>query len=191
MEKMDHRSVTHDHHVCVEKVQRFTEHDLDDLCDAADLAIRDGGGFGWLRPPEKPSMERFWQGVVASPTRDLYVARLDDVICGTVQLVFPLKHNQAQICIAQVTASFVAPWARGYGVGKALLQHIEEEARKDGIEVLQLDVRETQVAAMGLFEALGFERWGTSPNYAKVDGKWIAGHYYSKRITAEESSTAG
>jgi hypothetical protein len=27
---------------------------------------------------------------------------------------------------------------------------------------------------------LGYERWGTNPNYAVVNGKTIVGHYYTK-----------
>ena len=32
----------------VERITKFRPGDLNDLCDAADLAIRDGGGFGWI-----------------------------------------------------------------------------------------------------------------------------------------------
>ena len=31
-----------------------------------------------------------------------------------------------------------------------------------------------------LYERLGYQRWGTHPYYARVGGKWIAGHFYSK-----------
>ena len=33
--------------VSVERLERFRGSDIDDLCDATVLAIRDGGGFGW------------------------------------------------------------------------------------------------------------------------------------------------
>ena len=42
----------------VERVTRFRPGDLNDLCDAADLAIRDGGGFGWIDPPPRDVMEQ-------------------------------------------------------------------------------------------------------------------------------------
>ena len=38
--------------------------DLSDLCDAAELAITDGGGFGWLAPPPRDVLEAYWRGVL-------------------------------------------------------------------------------------------------------------------------------
>ena len=37
----------------VELVDDLRAADLSDLCDAAELAITDGGGFGWLAPPPR------------------------------------------------------------------------------------------------------------------------------------------
>ena len=39
-------------------------------------------------------------------------------------------------------------------------------------------MRETQSAAIQLYETMGFKRWGRHPKYAKVEGKLIAGLYY-------------
>ena len=47
---------------------------------------------------------------------------------------------------------------------------------------LQLDVRDTQAAAIHLYESLGYKRWGVNPAYAQVDGKIISGYFYSKTI---------
>ena len=73
----------------VERVTRFRTGDLNDLCDAADLAIRDGGGFGWVDPPPRDVMERYWKGVLIVPERHLFVAKLDGVVAGSAQLVAP------------------------------------------------------------------------------------------------------
>ena len=37
----------------VERLTEFNGADLHDLCDAAEAAIVDGGGFGWLTPPTR------------------------------------------------------------------------------------------------------------------------------------------
>ena len=55
---------------------------------------------------------------------------------------------------------------------------VQEGARAAGFAILNLDVRATQEAAIHLYEAMGFQRWGTHPAYALVDGKVIQGHYY-------------
>ncbi len=168
--------------ITVERLERFEGSDLADLCDATETAILDGGGFGWLKPPPRDVLERYWQGVVLVPERELLVGRHDGTIGGSVQLVRPPRNNEAQAFAASITINFVAPWARGHGMAKDLTEAVEGAARQHGFRVLNLDVRETQTAAIRLYESLGYERWGTNPFYARVRGKLIAGYYYSKRL---------
>ena len=47
---------------------------------------------------------------------------------------------------------------------------------------LNLDVRETQEAAIRLYESLGYERWGVHPDYAFVRGQSVRGYFYFKRL---------
>lgn len=156
--------------------------DLNDLCDATDAAVLAGGGFGWVRLPQREVMERFWQGVMAMPLRVLLVARLDGVIAGSVQLVRPAPNNEAQNFAVQLTSHFVAPWARGYGLARALLQEAEMIALDEGFEVINLDVRGTQEAAIALYENGGYELIGVHPAYARVKGRIVEGRYYFKRL---------
>jgi ribosomal protein S18 acetylase RimI-like enzyme len=166
----------------VQALERFRGSDLHDLCDAALQAIRDGGGFGWVEPPVRETMERYWRGVLAVPGRHLFVGRLDDVIAGSAQLVEPPPNNEAQAFIATLTTSFVSPWARGHGMARMLVEAAEATARERGFEMLALDVRETQLAAIQLYKALGFTHWGTNPYYARVRGRFIAGLYFHKAL---------
>jgi len=41
----------------VERVTRYSGTDLDDLCEATESAITEGGGFGWLTPPPRQVVE--------------------------------------------------------------------------------------------------------------------------------------
>lgn len=167
----------------VEHLTQLTAGDLNDLCDATDAAIESGGGFGWTSLPARETLERFWQGVLVMPARILFVARLDGVICGTCQLVKPPVNNEAQAHALQLTTNFVAPWARGHGLATLLLKKAEETAKKDGYKVINLDVRDTLQGAIKLYEAQGYQRFGTHPHYAEVDGQVIKGHYYTKNIS--------
>lgn len=167
----------------VEKILQFTNGDLNDLCDATDAAIIDGGGFGWTKLPARETLERFWQGVLVMPARILLVARLDGVICGTCQLVKPPVNNEAQAHALQLTTNFVAPWARGHGLAQLLIKQAEKVAKKEGFKVINLDVRETQESAIKLYESQGFLRIGTHPHYAEVDGEIVKGFYYMKEIS--------
>ncbi len=163
-------------------LQEFSPGELNDLCDATDEAIEAGGGFGWVKIPQREILERYWQGVLAMPARTLFVARLDGVICGSCQLMKPPFNNEAQSFSVQLMSNFIAPWARGHGLAKMLLEAVEANARKEGYEVINLDIRETLKSAIKLYEAMGYERIGTHPQYAKVDGEILKGHYYYKII---------
>jgi ribosomal protein S18 acetylase RimI-like enzyme len=168
----------------VERASQLTPRDIDDLCDAADAAILDGGGFGWLKPPPRHVMEAYWRGVLLVPERALFVARLDGTIAGSAQMVRAPRNNEAQSFACTMTTTFVAPWARGHGLARALVETVEATARAAGFAILNLDVRETQSAAIELYESLGFQRWGMHPAYALADGARIAGYYYFKDLIA-------
>jgi ribosomal protein S18 acetylase RimI-like enzyme len=173
--------------LAVARIEKLRPADLHDLGDAAEQAIRDGGGFGWIEAPTRDLMERYWRGVVLIPDRSLFVGRLDGVIGGSVQLVRPPRNNEAQAHAAALTTCFVAPWARGHGLARRLVQAAEAEARKTGVLVLNLDVRATQEPAARLFESLGFVCWGSHPYYARVHGEAVAGRYYYKDLTEAQA----
>lgn len=175
----------------VEWLERFRGADLHDLCDATILAVRDGGGFGWVELPDRDAMERYWRGVITVPGRSLAVARLDGMIVGSAQLVRPPPNNEAQAYAATLTTSFVAPWARGHGLARRLTVTVEELARRDGFDVLFLDVRETQLAAIQLYRQLGYIHWGTNPVYARVHGRTIGGHFFYKMLNEAGAEPAG
>ncbi len=175
--------------VTVEKVTELKRSDLYDLCDATEAAIIDGGGFGWVSPPDREVMERYWKGVMAVPERTLIVGRLDGVIAGSAQLVRPTRNNEAQAFACNLTTSFVAPWARGHGMARRLTQAVIDEATRLGFGILNLDVRETQRAAITLYDHMGFTRWGTHPHYARAKGRTIAGHFYYKVLERPEEET--
>jgi len=168
--------------VAVELITALNKRDLGDLCDAASAAIVDGAGFGWVRPPQREAFERYWRGVLIVPERKLLVARLDQVVAGSIQLVSPPRQKEAWAHACLVDTHFVAPWARGHGLARALLEAAIAEARAASFEVMNLSVRETQGAAIALYESEGFVRWGRHPKYAKVNSQLIAGLYYSKDL---------
>ena len=172
----------------VEHLEAFGGTDLDDLCDAAEAAIKGGGGFGWLSAPPRHIMENYWRGVLLVPERRLFVARLDRTICGSAQLARPPRNNEAQAFTAQLMSNFIAPWARGHGLARQLVVAVEDGARAAGYTILNLDVRDTQTAAIQLYESLGYVRWGTHPCYARVEDAVVPGHFYYKRLTPQDET---
>ena len=168
--------------IAVERLSSFEGSDINDICDAAEAAIVEGGGFGWLKAPPRHVFETYWRGVLLVPERQLLVGRLDGMIAGAAQLVRPPRYNEAQAHAATLTGHFVAPWARGHGLAHELTAAVEAAARAAGFRVLNLDVRETQARAIQIYEARGYVRWGSHPRYALVDGAFVQGHFYTKEL---------
>jgi len=168
--------------LAVERVNELHEDDLSALCEATNAAILDGGGFGWINPPGQAALERYFRGVMLVPERELFVGRADGVITGSAQLVRQPRNNEAQAFAAEIMHAFVAPFARGNGLARLMMVRIEERARNLGYKVLNLDVRETQEAAIALYDSLGYQRWGVHPEYARVRGQAIRGFYYTKTL---------
>jgi ribosomal protein S18 acetylase RimI-like enzyme len=175
-------TVTSGAEIEVASVTEFNGTDLDDLCETTEAAIKAGGGFGWLEPPRRHLLESYWKGVLLVPDRHLIVARLDGAIAGSVQLLRPLRANEAQAHQAQLLALFVAPWARRRGLAKQLLLKAEDVGRIAGASIVNLDVRETQAPAIALFDAMGYQRWGIHPAYARVENQILRGLFYWKEL---------
>ncbi|HLB97267.1 MAG TPA: GNAT family N-acetyltransferase, partial [Acetobacteraceae bacterium] len=81
--------------LAVERVEAFGEEDLHALCEATHAAILEGGGFGWVRPPERRALETYFRGVLLVPERQVFTARLNGTIVGSAQLVRPPRNNEA------------------------------------------------------------------------------------------------
>jgi len=177
------------HEMAVEVATALTPHDLADLCEATNAAIIEGGGFGWVSSQDRAALARHFRGVLLVPDRTLFIARLDGNVVGSAQLVRPPRNNEAQAFAAQLTHAYIAPYARGFGLARMLVDRVEEQAAATGLRVLNLDVRETQESAIALFEALGYTRWGTHPAYARVEGRTVAGHFYHKLLEPRRGRT--
>lgn len=165
-----------------EHIQKLKHVDMTDLCDATIAAIEKDGGFGWVTVPEREVLERYWRGVLAVPMRDLFVARLDGAIAGTAQLIRMPPNNQAQSFSAQLTTFFIAPWARGLGMSKLLIEEVEKRAKALDLNVINLDVRETQHGAIKLFKSMGYVQWGMNPLYALINDRVVPGYFFHKVI---------
>ena len=165
-------------HVAVDRVTDLADSDLSDLCAAAEDAIERGGGFGWLAAPPRPTLEAYWRGLMMIDGRHLFVARLDGVVVGALQLHEAPKNMESQASIGTVQSGFTATKARGYGIGRQLMVVAIDFAKAQGFTALKLDVRETQETAIGLYRSLGFVEWGRLPRYALIEGRWVGGLYF-------------
>ncbi len=168
--------------ISVDLLSSINKVDLADICNITEQAIKAGGGFGWLKVPPRDVLNQYWKGILLVKNRKLIVGRLNNDIAGTLQLMFNPSNNEAQQHICNVTSHFVAPWARGHGLAKAMIDKAEIIIKESGSNCVQLDVRETQKAAIQLIKSKGYRQWGINPNYATVDGNNIKGLYFLKKL---------
>lgn len=74
----------------------------------------------------------------------------------------------------EVWGVYCAPEARGQGLVKGCIALVLEEARKAGIELVQLSVAEQSPAPMALYRSFGFEPWGVQKHITKLaDGSYV------------------
>ena len=168
--------------ISVETLDHLSEVDLADLCNITEQAISAGGGFGWLRVPTREILNQYWQDIKNDRLNNLIVGRLNGVIAGTLQLSYEAPNIESRKNIAQIKRHFVAPWARGYGLAKSMIDFSETKAREENIKSIQLSVRQTQEAAIQLFSNKDYKVWGENPYYAFINGSFVKGIYFYKNL---------
>ena len=168
--------------ISVDTLTKLSEVDLADLCNITEQAISAGGGFGWLRVPTREVLNQYWQKITDDHLNNLIVGRLNGVIAGTLQLSYEAPNIESRKNIAQIKRQFVAPWARGYGLAKSMIDFSEQKAKEENIKSIQLSVRETQDAAIKLFSGKDYEVWGENPYYAFINGSFVKGIYFYKNL---------
>ena len=120
--------------ISVDTITKLTEVDLADLCNITEQAISAGGGFGWLRVPTRQVLNQYWQKITDDYLNNLIVGRLNGVIAGTLQLTYEAPNIESRKNIAQIKRQFVAPWARGYGLAKSMIDFSEQKAKEENIK---------------------------------------------------------
>ncbi|HLV97100.1 MAG TPA: helix-turn-helix domain-containing GNAT family N-acetyltransferase [Ktedonobacterales bacterium] len=100
----------------------------------------------------------------------LLVARLreEPVGCGALKL-----HEHAP---GEIKRMWVAPQARGLGLGRRLLQELERHAREAGVTVLHLETNHTLAEAIALYRHSGYQE------VEAFNDEPYAHHWFEKRL---------
>lgn len=151
---------------CVRCLEELKDAEIDELADVLIDCVESGASVSFMHPLARDRAVAFWRRVaqgVAAGQRALLVAEDALGVCGTVQLVFDLPENQPHR--ADLAKMLVHRRARRQGLGTALMQAAEAEARRRGKTLLVLDAV-TGGDAARLYERLGWIRVGDIPDYA-------------------------
>jgi DNA-binding MarR family transcriptional regulator/GNAT superfamily N-acetyltransferase len=108
---------------------------------------------------------------LTEPAGLLLVARLrgEPIGCGALKL-----HGREP---AEIKRMWVAPGARGLGVGRRILSELEQRAGRRGVGLLRLETNRTLKEAGGLYRSAGYvevEAFNDEP---------YAHHWFEKRLT--------
>jgi ribosomal-protein-alanine N-acetyltransferase len=95
---------------------------------------------------------------IAAPHSYPFVAEYNDMLVGYVCVTALFEE-------AQIMDLAVDPAMRGRGIALLLMKHAFILAREKGAEVMSLEVRSTNAAAIALYESLGFIRTGCRSKY--------------------------
>lgn len=139
---------------------RIREADFEDSRDAAGIvtvlnsyALDSMGGSRALSPDV---CERLVPTLREHPTSLVLLALVDDEPVGVAICFFGLSTFRARPLL-NIHDLAVLPRYRGQGVGRALLQAAEDQARLKGCCKLTLEVRDDNTSARAVYQRFGFE----------------------------------
>jgi GNAT superfamily N-acetyltransferase len=155
---------------------------IDELAEVLTDCVEGGASVSFMLPYSRDDAKKFFAKVIASVARGetvLVAARLDGRIVGSVQLGVDMPPNQPHR--ADIKKLLVHRAARKHGLGAALMQRAEAEARARGRTLLVLDTASGD--AERLYERGGWQRVGVVPDYAMwPQGGFCATTFFYKRV---------
>lgn len=108
-----------------------------------------------------------------------FVAEANQEVVGWCALT-PFSSREVYKGVAEVTI-YIAPEARGMGVGKMLLQQLIVESERAGFWTLQAKIFAVNTASIKLHENCGFRIVGTREKLGMRDGVWYDNVLLEKR----------
>ena len=129
---------------------------------------------------DRATLERSHREALAEPGRTVVIAELDGEVVGMAHVATSGAANAPHR--AEVQRVAVAESARGAGVGRRLMEAVEDAAVDQGLTLLWLTTHERSDAC-AFYEAVGYTRLGVMPGYSlRPDGTISAAAFYFKEL---------
>jgi GNAT superfamily N-acetyltransferase len=138
--------------VCAARSVPLRRASADDAREIASLLVAFNAEFDEPAPPVDELAPRVAKLLGGGDTA---IALAGDPACGVAVMRF--RHaiwSSAQECY--LAELYVTPPERGKGTGRALLTYALDLARGEGADYVDLNTGETDTAARGLYESMGF-----------------------------------
>lgn len=149
--------------IVVREVTSLSRSEIEQLSGILVAVTEDGASVGYLPPLDPSEARSYWEGVVR-PGNILLVAERDGRIVGAAQLELAMKRNGSHR--AEVNKVLVDPACQRQGIGRRLMEALEDVARREGRTLLHLDTREGD-GANDLYRRMGFTEAGRIPQWAR------------------------
>jgi ribosomal protein S18 acetylase RimI-like enzyme len=101
---------------------------------------------------EKNYSQEIWQYRMAN----MWFALVDNTIAGMIGLI--RSENKASLHCGYIVSLWIKPEFQGQGIATSMLRSVQSMAISLGIKKISLEVTTSQVAAVGLYEKLGFKK---------------------------------
>ncbi|MFV8171508.1 GNAT family N-acetyltransferase [Mycolicibacterium peregrinum] len=152
--------------------------------------VAGGAALGWVDPPAEAEVAELLgetaDAVVAGDAA-LLVAEVDGQPAGFAywrRYTRPTHRPHAD-----VEKVAVDPRWQGLGIGRRLMQGLIRAASESHVEVLTLDLRGDNARAAGLYESLGFQRYGVLERFVAVGDRRYDKLFYA--LDLRQRSTDG
>lgn len=155
---------------------------LDELADVLADCVAGGASVSFMAPFSRDDAAAYFRRVIDEIARGdtvLVAARVNGRIVGAVQLGLDTPPNQPHR--GDIKKLLVHRSARRRGIGAALMQGVEAEAKARGRTLLVLDTASGD--AERVYQRGGWQRVGIIPDYAMwPDGGFCDTTIYWKRV---------
>ncbi|KAA0549117.1 GNAT family N-acetyltransferase [Bacillus sp. BGMRC 2118] len=128
--------------------------------------VEDGASIGFMPPLSLSVSMEYWDEVQRQSNVILLIAKVDNQIVGSVQLHLVMKENGVHR--AEIAKLMTHPAYRRYGIGRSLMEALENRAFLENRTLLVLDTRAGD-PSNSLYTKLNYIRVGEIPKFAISD----------------------
>ncbi len=120
---------------------------------------------------EAPSLEKVasYQSELISKNGPVFYALNQEQVVGWCD-IFPQENPR--LSHRGSLGMGILPEFRGKGIGSELLSRVLDQAKKFGLEKVELNVYTTNTSAVALYKKFGFQQEGLIQRYRKLDGRY-------------------
>jgi RimJ/RimL family protein N-acetyltransferase len=130
-------------------------------------------------PTSVEQQSRIFEHWAKTDSGVMFVCEEDKELIGFVAGHRGVSRRQAHLIYI---AMGVLQAGLGRGIGRSLLETLEEWAQSKGLQRLELMVNCNNGRAIRLYENFGFEREGVKRHALRIDGQYIDAFYMAKLI---------